>query len=50
MIKFDDFVSSHNEDFEHPGESATQHCKSYEFHSNRIDGKTLCIIDTTGFL
>jgi hypothetical protein len=48
-VKFGDFVTSHNEDFDHPGESVTQHCKSYEFHLNRGDGKKLCIIDTPGF-
>ena len=48
-IKFGDFITSHNEDFDHPGESVTQHCKSYEFHLDRDDGKRLCIIDTPGF-
>ena len=48
-VKFGDFVSSHNEDFDHPGESVTQHCKSYEFHLDRSDGKKLCLIDTPGF-
>ena len=49
LIKFGDFVSSHNEDFDHPGESVTQHCKSYEFHLNHDNGRKLCIIDTPGF-
>jgi GTP-binding protein EngB required for normal cell division len=49
IVKFGDFVSSHNEDFDNPGESVTQHCKSYEFHLNRDDGKKLRIIDTPGF-
>jgi hypothetical protein len=48
-VKFGDFDSSHNEDFEHPGESVTQHCKPYEFHLNRKDGKKFRIIDTPGF-
>jgi len=47
IVKFDDVDTSKNEDFDHPGQSVTQHCKSYIFHLN--DGKKLCIIDTPGF-
>lgn len=46
-VKFGDIDNSKNEDFDHPGQSVTQHCKSYIFHLN--DGKQLCIIDTPGF-
>ncbi|UJR11295.1 hypothetical protein I4U23_015476 [Adineta vaga] len=36
-----------NEDFSHPGQCVTQHCKSYVFHLD--DGSKLCLIDTPGF-
>ncbi|CAF1213769.1 unnamed protein product [Rotaria sordida] len=49
LIKFGDFDSSNNEDFDHPGESVTQHCRMYEFHLSDNDEKKLCIIDTPGF-
>jgi GTP-binding protein EngB required for normal cell division len=45
-VKFGDSV---NEDFDHPGESVTQCCRSYLFHLNRNDGRKLRIIDTPGF-
>ena len=48
-VKFGDIDNSYNEDFNHPGESVTQHCKSYIFHLNRINGKKIRIIDTPGF-
>jgi hypothetical protein len=47
IVKFGAVDDSKNEDFDHPGQSVTQHCKSYIFHLN--DGKKLCIIDTPGF-
>jgi hypothetical protein len=46
-VNFGDVDNSNNEDFDHPGQSMTQHCKSYLFHLN--DGNKLCIIDTPGF-
>jgi hypothetical protein len=47
IVKFGDVDTSKNEDFDHPGQSVTQHCKSYIFHLN--DRQKLCIIDTPGF-
>ena len=38
-----------NEDFAHPGQSVTQHCRSYTFALKNSDGKKLQIIDTPGF-
>ena len=38
-----------NEDFDHPGESVTQHCRSYVFPLNHLAGTKLRIIDTPGF-
>ncbi|CAF3955353.1 unnamed protein product [Rotaria sp. Silwood2] len=49
LVKFGDIDSSNNEDFDHPGESVTQHCRTYEFHLGDNDEKKLCIIDTPGF-
>ncbi|CAM4762955.1 unnamed protein product [Rotaria magnacalcarata] len=49
VVKFGDYDTSNNEDFEHPGESVTQHCRTYEFHLPDNDGQKLCIIDTPGF-
>ena len=49
IVKFGEIDSSNNEDFDHPGQSVTQHCKSYVFNLNRNDGKKLRIIDTPGF-
>jgi GTP-binding protein EngB required for normal cell division len=48
-IKFGDVDSLNNEDFDHPGQSVTQYCKSYVFHMNRDDRIKLRIIDTPGF-
>jgi len=45
-VKFGDIDASNNEDFNHPGQSVTQRCKSYVFNTH---GKKLCIIDTPGF-
>ncbi|CAF3798892.1 unnamed protein product [Rotaria sordida] len=49
MIQFGDADSTENEDFDHPGQSVTQHCKSYIFHLKHHNGKRLRIIDTPGF-
>ncbi|CAF3673147.1 unnamed protein product [Rotaria sp. Silwood1] len=49
LVKFGDFDTLNNEDFDHPGESVTQHCRTYEFYFNDNDNKKLCIIDTPGF-
>ncbi|CAF5162737.1 unnamed protein product, partial [Rotaria sp. Silwood1] len=49
IVKFGDIDDSNNEDFDHPGQSVTQHCKSYVFHLNGTDRKKLRIIDTPGF-
>ena len=38
-----------NEDFDHPGESVTQQCKSYIFTLPHLSGTKLRIIDTPGF-
>jgi GTP-binding protein EngB required for normal cell division len=48
-LEFGDLDSSHNEDFDHPGQSVTQRCKSYLFRFDHIGGKNLRIIDTPGF-
>ena len=49
-IKFGDIDQFNNEDIDHPGQSVTQHCKSYIFHLNHTNGKKLLrIIDTPGF-
>ena len=49
IIKFGDVDGSENEDFEHPGQSVTQYCKSHVFHLDHNGKKKLCIIDTPGF-
>ncbi|CAF3881101.1 unnamed protein product, partial [Rotaria sordida] len=49
IVKFGDMNDSNNEDFDHPGQSITQYCRSYIFHLNDSDRKKLCIIDTPGF-
>ncbi|CAF0953107.1 unnamed protein product [Rotaria sordida] len=49
MIRFGNVDNSSNEDFDHPGQSVTQCCKSYVFHLNDHDKKKLRIIDTPGF-
>ncbi|UJR32379.1 hypothetical protein I4U23_019841 [Adineta vaga] len=50
-VKFGDVNDSKNEDFNHPGQSVTQRCKSYEFEYqiNGTVGKKIRIIDTPGF-
>jgi ribosome biogenesis GTPase A len=48
-INFGTADNFNNEDFNHPGESVTQHCKSYVFALNKLDGQKLRIIDTPGF-
>ncbi|CAF4973748.1 unnamed protein product, partial [Rotaria sp. Silwood1] len=48
-VKFGDPDSYHNEDFDHPGQSVTQKCKSYVFHLNHINTTKIRIIDTPGF-
>jgi GTPase SAR1 family protein len=49
IVKFGSSDISNNEDFDHPGQSVTQLCKSYEFHLNGRITKKLRIIDTPGF-
>ncbi|CAF3569832.1 unnamed protein product [Rotaria sp. Silwood1] len=49
IVKFGDIDDSNNEDFDHPGQSVTQHCKSYVFYLNGTDQQKLRIIDTPGF-
>jgi hypothetical protein len=49
IVKFGDVDGSNNEDFEHPGQSVTQHCRSYVFNVDYNHGKKVCIIDTPGF-
>jgi hypothetical protein len=49
LVRFGDFNKSNSEDFNHPGQSVTQHCKSHTIDLDRINGKKLCIIDTPGF-
>ncbi|CAF1236529.1 unnamed protein product [Rotaria sordida] len=48
-VKFGNFDNLINEDFDHPGQSVTQYCRSYLFALNHIIGKKLRIIDTPGF-
>ena len=49
-VKFtDDVDDTGNEDFTHPGQSVTQHCRSYLFSLKDHNGKKLRIIDTPGF-
>ena len=46
-VNFGNADKSNNENFEHPGQSVTQQCRSYEFTTNK---KTkIRIIDTPGF-
>ncbi|CAF1213752.1 unnamed protein product [Rotaria sordida] len=49
IVKFGDSDNFNNEDFDHPGQSVTQHCKSYVFHLNSNNKRKLRIIDTPGF-
>ncbi|CAF3522110.1 unnamed protein product [Rotaria socialis] len=48
-ITFGKFDSTTTEDFNHPGQSVTQRCRSYVFALNHIIGKKVRIIDTPGF-
>jgi GTP-binding protein EngB required for normal cell division len=48
-VKFGDPDSLNNEDFDHPGQSVTQNCKSYVFDIGRKRGLKFRIIDTPGF-
>jgi GTP-binding protein EngB required for normal cell division len=48
-VKFGDSDSLNNEDFDHVGQSVTQHCKSYVFDVDRKRGLKFRIIDTPGF-
>ena len=49
IVKLDVPGRCDNEDFEHPGQSVTQQCRSYEFQLKHHNGKKLRIIDTPGF-
>ena len=49
VIKFGEVDSSNNEDFNHPGQSVTQHCKSYVFDLHQTNERKLRIVDTPGF-
>ncbi|UJR32405.1 hypothetical protein I4U23_019867 [Adineta vaga] len=49
IVKFGEVDSYNNEKFDHPGQSVTQHCKSYLFDLKHDHGKQLRIIDTPGF-
>ncbi|CAF1014193.1 unnamed protein product [Rotaria sp. Silwood1] len=50
IVKYGNLDNSNmNEDFNHPGQSVTQYCRSYLFSMNHIIGKNLRIIDTPGF-
>ncbi|CAF0880650.1 unnamed protein product [Adineta ricciae] len=48
IIKFGEMDNLNNEDFDRPGQSVTQHCKSYLFDLKHKHGKQLRIIDTPG--
>ncbi|CAF1920510.1 unnamed protein product [Rotaria magnacalcarata] len=48
-VTFGDIDSLNNENFDHPGQSVTHHCKSYVFQLDNISQKKICIIDTPGF-
>ena len=48
-VKFGKLDDSSSENFNHPGQSVTQHCRSYLFTLSQPEGKKLCIIDTPGF-
>ena len=48
-VKFGDVNNSLDEDFNYPGQSVTQCCKSYLFRVNSLNGRKLRIIDTPGF-
>ncbi|CAF4911032.1 unnamed protein product [Rotaria sp. Silwood1] len=51
-VKFGNMNDLYNEDFNHPGQSVTQRCKSYIFNIERSDNnnrRKIRIIDTPGF-
>ncbi|CAF2116746.1 unnamed protein product [Rotaria magnacalcarata] len=51
-VKFGNVKDSNDEDFNHPGQSVTQHCKSYIFtlnHNEIPKNVKIRIIDTPGF-
>lgn len=50
MVKFTNIEDAENEDFAHPGQSVTQHCRPYAFNLKNSDGRKLQIIDTPGFI
>ena len=49
IIKFVDFDHSNNENFDNPGQSVTQQCRSYVFTFHRSNGRKVRLIDTPGF-
>jgi GTP-binding protein EngB required for normal cell division/cytidylate kinase len=49
VINFGGFDNFNNENFDHPGQSVTQQCKSYLFTLKHTNGRKLRIIDTPGF-
>ena len=51
QVKFGEQDDSKNEDYSQPGQSVTQHCKSYPFTLRDDENKErkLCLIDTPGF-
>ena len=49
IVKLVDFDHSNNEDFDHPGQSVTQQCRSYVFPFRHSKDKKIRIIDTPGF-
>ena len=48
-VKFGDIDSFNNEDFDHPGQSVTQQCRSYLFRIDPHKQVKCRIIDTPGF-
>ena len=48
-VKFGDFNRFNNEDFDHPGQSVTQQCRSYLFRIDPHKQVKCRIIDTPGF-
>ncbi|CAF0746498.1 unnamed protein product [Adineta ricciae] len=49
ILYFNDTNDPDNENFNHLGQSITQHCKSYEFEIDQTNGTKLCIVETPGF-
>ena len=49
IVKFGKGDDANNEDFDHPGQSVTQHCRPYVFDLKDDQSKKLRIIDTPGF-